>query len=225
MIWKLLIIISLASCTQLRALKYKTLPPNPRSDIKRIAIAPFVNQTKQPIEGERFGNIFATELLRFRGFEVIRPHAVAKVARGAGIRLESIKDAIDLAGVLKADAILTGSITDYDPYFPPKIAISIQIFRLKQRALSSEDINRLIQSASWKPLPFSREGAKNLLLGIERVIDTSSAKIRDEIEAYARVYGSEETAFDRGEEFLRIGEKFWQFSSCFMILEMIKNLR
>jgi hypothetical protein len=218
----ILSVLFIVSCSDLYGGKYRNYPENTFKDIKTIAIAPFTSEV-MPVDGLLFGNVFATELVKCKGFEVIRPLAVITKIRELDLKIVSIRDVINLAQSLGADAIIVGSVTDYDPYFPPKIAISIQIFRVKEVIHSAEEINKIIQRASWKPYPLSEDDIKNLVVALERVFDAHNEQTRNEVEIYAMAQGSQETAFSKGEEFLRIKEKFWQFASCQMIFEILKT--
>lgn len=115
-----------------KAGRYKAIgenPPNPFPDIKKVAVTPFATDEalqNVPLNTSlKYAQITATELAQFKGFEVVRAYkeAVApeqqSYAPGAPPAPKvSGDESQSFAKDIDADAILIGSITDYDPYIP-----------------------------------------------------------------------------------------------------------
>lgn len=214
----------MAACTDMRALRYRSLPPNPFPDIQTVAVLPVANHTSQEVDAEEFANILSDELLKFGGFRVVRP-AQIRAQAGQGERFNSLEDVLRLAARLKADAVLAAAVTNYDPYYPPRLALSVQLLRTKSRSVRSEDIDRMVQSASWNrgPIPVSADKAGNVVAVFEEVYDAQADHLRDEVAAYSRVQSQGEQPFAEGAEFLMIQNRFWQFVSTQAIFTMIAH--
>jgi hypothetical protein len=104
---------------------------NPFPQIQRVAVVPFRNQSQQPsLNGSRVSEAYQAALQSIRGFEVLPSGLVANqldyfeseilqrpVATG--------EDFQQLADFLGVDAILVGAITDYDPYYPPRMGLMV----------------------------------------------------------------------------------------------------
>ena len=193
--------------------RYADYGPNPFPDVQTVAVLPVLNQTGQPtFDGDEYGNILASELLKFPGFRAGRPAAI----RGLGEALpKSVEDAVRLGRRLKVDAVLVAMITDHDPWDPPKVAISVQVLRTGARTVTSGDIDRLTQSSSWRKGPFqmTAERAGHWLAAFEGVYDAHAAGVRREVVAYARVQEGSDTAFLGEREFLAVASRYFQFVS------------
>jgi hypothetical protein len=193
--------------------RYEEYGHNPFPDVQTVAVLPVLNQTGQPtFDGEEYGNILASELLKWSGFRVTRP----AVLRGLNEPLpRSVEDAVKLGRRLRVDAVLVAMITDHDPYEPPKAAVSVQFLRTGARTVSSADIDRMTQSASWRKGPFamSPERAGHWIAAFEGVWDAHSAGVRRELVAYARAQEGSDTAFVGEREFLAVAPRYFQFVS------------
>jgi hypothetical protein len=206
-------LLGLASCL-LPSTKYRSYPPNPNPDIRRVIVLPFFNLTAEPnLDMNEMSNVFASELVKFPGFEVIRP-VMVRAALQEGERITTIDDAIKIGRRLKADVILAVAVTDHTPYDPPRTALSVQWILTTSRRLSAGDIDRIIQSASWKgPFGIDRANAGYFLDSYERMWDAHSKNVRDEVRAYADAQADEDKIYRDENEFLAIQDRWMQFVS------------
>ena len=99
---------------------------NPIPGLSTVAVAPFLNlSAERATDGRRFALAYATELQKVPGFEVI-PVGVTETAMvDAKIDLNDVDDVIKLAKVLRVDAVVVGAVTDYSPYYPPRIGLQV----------------------------------------------------------------------------------------------------
>jgi len=184
-------------------------PPSERHEIRLVAILPFFDETgNSSFDGEAFGAILASEFVKASGVRVIRP-AQIRAALNPGEKVLSIDDALRVARRLGADTVLACSVTDYDPYDPPRVAVHAQLLRAESRAMSAEDVDRLIQSASWQkgPLPISRAKAGHALAAFEEVYDARDRSTRRLLSSYAERTSLRET------DYLAIQPRYLEFVS------------
>ena len=87
---------------------------------------PFYNQSDDAtVHGEKVAKAYFEELQQIPGFEVM-PVGVAKQLMMANNgNPQSGKDFQMLARQWGVDAVVVGAITDYSPYYPPKIGLAI----------------------------------------------------------------------------------------------------
>jgi hypothetical protein len=99
---------------------------NPIPGLTTIAVAPFLNlSAERATDGRRFALAYATELQKVPGFEVI-PVGVTETAMiDAKVDLNDVDDVLKLAKVLRVDAVVVGAVTDYSPYYPPRIGLQV----------------------------------------------------------------------------------------------------
>ena len=95
-----------------------------------IAVAPALNLSgSADFDPDRFADLLASELSYAEGISVIPVSRVLAVLAAQGRSgVESPAHALELVGLLGADAILVFAVTEYDPYAPPSIGLSAQLF-------------------------------------------------------------------------------------------------
>jgi len=199
------ILILLAGCEPFEPLPEETLP-----GIHVIAVLPFADQTGgSTFDADEFANILASELARAAHVRVIRPAQI----RAAGEEISTAADAVRIGRRVRADAVLACAITEYDPYDPPKVAIHAQVLRVAAGPLSSQDLDRVLQSGSWRrgPLAMSRDGAAHAMVAFEEVYDSREKGTRHALRRY--VQGRVETEW----EVLAVQSRYLQFVSSQMI--------
>ncbi len=182
---------------------------------RTVAVLPFAKE--EGVHGadvDGFADIFASEWIKVAGTRVVRPRDMAR----------GLEDALRLARGVKADAFVTVSVTGYDPYEPPRIGLSIQYFRVDARPMGDPEIDRLVQSASWRrgPLPMGRDHAGHWITSFDRVFDAHDGAVRERLAAYARAQEGRDTGFDREREFLAVQSRYMQFVSNQVILEILR---
>lgn len=180
-----------------------------RQEIRLVAILPFFNETgNASFDGDAFGAILASEFVKAAGVRVIRPSQI-RAALDPGEQVRTIDDAVRVARRLGADTVFACAITDYDPYDPPRVAVHTQLLRAESRTLSTDDVDRLLQSASWHrgPLELSRPRAGHALAAFEEVYDARDRSTRRLLAAYA------ERRVARDSEFLAIQPRYLEFVS------------
>ena len=202
------ILILLAGCEP-----FDPAHDEPASDIRVVAVLPFADQTGgSTFDADEFANILASELARVGGVRVIRPAQI----RAAGEEIATTEDAIRIGRRVRADAVFACAVTEYDPYDPPKISISAQFLRVAASPLSSRDLDRVLQSGSWRrgPLSMSGNGAAHAVVAFEGVYDSRHKETRGALRQY--VQGRVETEW----EVLAVQSRYLQFVSNQMISRM-----
>jgi len=103
---------------------------NPFPQIYRVAVLPFFNQSAEPtVDGDAVAMAYYNELQTIPGFEVM-PVGVARQMLAASIAVTGGEprggaDFQRLARMMNVDAVLVGSITEYSPYYPPRIGLAV----------------------------------------------------------------------------------------------------
>ncbi len=118
-------------CNFLPDVRHKPQFHNPFPQISKVAILPFRNQSEEPtISGERVSLAYYNEMQSIPGFEVL-PVGVVE-AQIVGFEdlvlhrpMSRPEDFQQFAKYMGVDAVLQGSITDYDPYYPPRITLKV----------------------------------------------------------------------------------------------------
>ncbi|RMF87114.1 MAG: hypothetical protein D6741_20995 [Planctomycetota bacterium] len=108
-------------------MRHRPTVHNPFPQLAKVAVAPFFNLSSEPtVDGRRFANAYYNELQQIPGFEVIPVSVVEQAMRTNNINLTGAAEARRLAQILGADAVVIGAITEYDPYYPPRLGLQVE---------------------------------------------------------------------------------------------------
>jgi hypothetical protein len=100
---------------------------NPVPGLSTVAIAPFINLShERAVDGRRFAQAYFTELQKVPGFEVLPVGVTEAVIVENNLHLNQPDDVLKLARILNVDAVVVGAITDYAPYYPPRIGYQVE---------------------------------------------------------------------------------------------------
>src|SRR5262245_34748078 len=103
---------------------------NPFPQLHRVAVLPFYNQSAEPtVDGDAVALAYYNELQLIPGFEVM-PVGVAKQMLAASIAAtgQEPRTGVDFqkfARLIGVDAVIVGSITEYTPYYPPRMGLAV----------------------------------------------------------------------------------------------------
>ncbi len=205
-----------AGCAVRSAPPLKAPYPNQRS----VIVAPLLNQS--PSDG--FDTIVATdtmvaELAQVEGLTVIPTNNALKLLlarRQEGIR--SIADAIDLAHRSGADGVLVGAITEYRPYKPQKLGITLQLYWVRADK----------ESVAVDPAALARhatgEGPAAIFAGpaaqVAAVLDASRNDVVDSVRAYAQGREGNDSAYG-WRKYLVDSDAYMHFACHEMIVRLL----
>lgn len=99
---------------------------NPVAGLSTVAIAPFFNlSAERAVDGRRFALAYYTELQKTPGFQVVPVGVVEQVIFDQHLEMNNPDDVLKLADLLGVDAVVVGAVTDYSPYYPPRIGLQV----------------------------------------------------------------------------------------------------
>lgn len=162
-----------------------------------IAVAPAVNLSgSSDFDATRFADLMASELGHADGVTVIPVSRVLAVFATQGVAsVRSPSHAMELVSLLGADAILVFAVSEYDPYEPPSIGISAQLFGVRSRpgdgALDPVALSRQTTLATMR----SGAPSRGLLVQTQRVFDATHQSVVDEIRSFAAKRGGDASPY------------------------------
>lgn len=116
-----------SGCSLLPEFGRKPSLHNPFPQITKVAVAPFFNLSHEAtLDGRRVAAAYFNELQLVPGFEVTPVGVVEQKMNDYRITLNGPADAQRLAQILDVDAIVVGAVTDYSPYYPPRMALQVE---------------------------------------------------------------------------------------------------
>lgn len=98
------------------------------STVKRVVLMPLANQTAYPKAAEEMQTNLAAELQRAGRFDIVVATHEDAAARARDVFSRGQFDELELLRVAReyqADAVLFGQMTQYHPYNPPRLGLSL----------------------------------------------------------------------------------------------------
>jgi hypothetical protein len=152
------------------------------------AVAPALNLSGQrDVDPLLQADIVYGQLQRVRGLTVVPVNRVAEVY--ASLRIEKVQSAEQAAIVcdlLGCDALVVPTVTAYDPYNPPKMGASIQVFNRPGSfsRQASVDVRELTRAAAPPPDESLPKQPDSFLQAVG-MFDAANGTTRDALAAYA----------------------------------------
>ena len=125
----LLVLLSSVGCSLFPVTYQREQIHNPFPQVQRVAVLPFYNQSENPtVDTELVAEKYYGALQAIPGFEVL-PVGVTKTQWliysqqfGEPMNGEEFQKLADFMGV---EALVVGSVTDFDAYYPPRMAMTV----------------------------------------------------------------------------------------------------
>lgn len=125
----LLVLVGTLGCSLFPVTYHQEQIHNPFPQVQRVAVLPFYNQSDNPtVDTEVVAEKYYAALQAIPGFEVL-PVGVTKTQwliysqqHGEPVTGEHFQDLAQQMGV---EALVIGSVTDFDAYYPPRMAMTV----------------------------------------------------------------------------------------------------
>ncbi|TWT52804.1 hypothetical protein Pla22_04320 [Rubripirellula amarantea] len=116
-------------CSLFPESRHRDVLHNPFPQLKRVAVLPFYNQSSEPtVDVDMVAEKYYAALQAVPGFEVL-PLGVAKAQWLAySVHYGEPRTGVDfqnLARQMGVEAIVVGSVTDFQAYYPPRMAMTV----------------------------------------------------------------------------------------------------
>jgi len=125
--WLLLLLTLASGCAIAPRPSRQPQVHNPFPQLAKVAVAPFFNSSSErSVDGRRVALAYYNELQAVPGFEVVPMGVVEAAMQQHNLQLASPSEARRLAQLLQVDAIVIGAVTDYSPYYPPRMGMQVE---------------------------------------------------------------------------------------------------
>lgn len=122
-----LLLVVCAGCSAFPDVVHHPQFHNPFPQLSRVAVLPFFNQSADPtVDQDQVALAYYNELQAIPGFEVMPVGVAKQMVIASGITPQSPEDFQSLARYLDVDAIVIGSVTEYDAYYPPRMGLAVR---------------------------------------------------------------------------------------------------
>ena len=126
---------------------------NPFPGVFRVAVVPFGDKTNgaEGLDTALITEQFASELQMVPTFEVVPVQEVVEVLGGTRIDGNQPEAAFAIARAVHAQAVVIGSVTEYDPYYPPMLGLHCEMY-----AMVTGEPELVVQTILARPDPPDR---------------------------------------------------------------------
>lgn len=189
------------------------------------AVAPAVNLSGQEVDPLLQADDLFEQLQQVHGLTVIPVNRVAQIFAALKIaRVQSQEQAMLVCEQLGCDALVVPTVTIFDPYDPPKMGASIQVFRKgKGNAIESIDVRSLSRAATpppGAPLPPASQVAFKQSVGM---FDATNGSVRERLASYAQ--GRHDPVGPLGErEYLVNMDRYSGFVYHELIVDLLRSI-
>lgn len=159
-----------------------------------LAVAPAMNVSGSvDFDPNRLADLMASELHYASNIGVIPVNRVLAVLKDQGrTQVESPGHALEVARILGADGILVFAVTEYDPYEPPVVGITAQLYgRRRDFTVSSATGN--VDDAGGEPTAAAQASAP--LAETAHVFNAAHEWVRQELQQYAAARDADASPF------------------------------
>lgn len=181
----LLVLILLAGCRrgQNLAVNARLLSPYPQPVV--WAVAPLNNETgTSVVDPLRVTDLLVKEVQQINGIDVVPLQRVLDAYRGMNIGdIQTPAEARSIARLVGADAVLIGSITAYDPYDPPVLGLTLELFS-RDTENESDGMQELSTAASDRVMSDYLSNSAPISIA-SAIIDSSDNGVRIDLQYFA----------------------------------------
>jgi hypothetical protein len=148
------------------------------------AVAPLANESGTSVaDAAMVSDALVNKLAEVRGLSVMPLNRTLAVMRQMNMdAVRSPAEARALAAAMGADALVVGTITAYDPYDPPRLGLTLGLFRVDNRGGGGVDPVGL-RSAASEPAARGSDGAQDTL--VSDYADGANHEVLMDLQRYA----------------------------------------
>lgn len=163
---------------------------NSLAGVQTVVVAPMMNlSTSANVDTVEVTKAFASELEQVEGVNVVplgRVYQYLSVNNMATVG--SPEEARALAQVFKAQATLVGAVTEYDPYDPPRMGLSVQMYAVAglPAASGSEGFDPVSSARSAVPFPVTDDASGRPRDMVSRVFSGRDLEVKNLAKLYAK---------------------------------------
>lgn len=118
-----------SGCAAIPERRHKPEYHNPFPQLHSIAILPFYNLSTDPtVDQDAVALAYYGQLQKIPGFEVMPPGVVKQFLLAKNLQINGATDFQQIARDLGVDVLIRGAVTDFSPYYPPRLGLAVDWF-------------------------------------------------------------------------------------------------
>ncbi len=200
--------------------------PAPAARTISLAVGPAINLSgSTDFDPISLGDLMASELTQLSGVRVVGVNRVLAMMAELGLReLQSPEDVFELADRLGTDGVLVFAVTEYDPYDPPVMGLSAQVFLL-ERANGAEWFDPVTTSRSATAEPWSMtSGGPGPQAEVQRVFNGAHDATASQVKHFAKYREAERSPLS-WRKYLASQQHFFRFCCHSVARELVDKVQ
>lgn len=178
------------SCEQLQSSRTKGVYPNYGS--RQVwAVVPLINESgSASADGMVIADKLVTELSRQPKVDVVPVVRTLEAMRQLEMPVvTSLGDALALRQQLGVDGLVVGSITNYDPYDPPKLGLALELYVDPVTPMRTTDIRQLSRAATDGSAKLNPVGDNQPVTAVSGIFDAADPAVERDLQRWAKYQG------------------------------------
>jgi hypothetical protein len=185
----LVVLVSCAGCASKSQIDRLYESPYPGQ--WNLAVAPLLNHSgSDAVDVILVTDELYAELQQVKGsLQIIPVNRVMAAMYELGMeKVNNPTDALTLAEALGVDGIIVGSITEYDPYYPPRMGLAIQLYTREgpSSGPANEPMDPGTLARAGRPFELNRVEELTPQISIVRIFDTTKNEVQKQLKSYAK---------------------------------------
>lgn len=161
---------------------------SPYPETKLWAVAPLRNDSGTSLaDGIGFAERLSQQLQQVPGIDVVPLNRVIEVMEFAEMRgVYTLDDAMELVDELEVDGLLVGTLTAWEPYEPPTIGVTVQLYsrRTAEGGLALDEARRLSAAPTEQGVTVRR--FEQPVNAVSHHFDAASGAVLQDMRDYAK---------------------------------------
>ncbi len=151
------------------------------------AIVPLRNESGSlEVNSDVLADHFVRQLQNATNIDVLAVNRTLEAMEGLHMdAVKSVSDAMKLMATLDADGLVVGTITAYDPYDPPKIGITVELYQSPRLERERTLDTRKLMDATTEAAPSPANRAHQPVSVVSGFFDAADADVRHQMQRYA----------------------------------------
>jgi hypothetical protein len=193
---------------------------SPYTDVRTYAVAPVVNLSgSRDLDPLAISDVLFSELQQVQNLNVLPVNKTLAAMELLKIRtINTPQKAQAIAEAVGADALVVPAITSYDPYNPPSIGMSLQLYTLDTLAGPPPVVSHQINGAA---IPGDAPKARQPVVEIAAIFNATNQTVLQELQSFARGRTDYQSALQE-ERFLADIDAYTRFVCHAMVRRLIE---
>lgn len=155
---------------------------------KLWAVAPLDNQTGTLlVDTTRLADKLTHQLQQIKGIETVAVNRVLEVMTEQKLTaITSIPEAMAVIEALDVDGLIVGAVTAWDPYEPPKIGLTVQLYARRNPNGTTSLDPRLLTASATDPLALAVVRYRQPVNHVAAYLDAGHGDVLTRLQRYAK---------------------------------------